>query len=80
MAIYTSSSRYTLSSSGQTAERKSRSATTYYQYLSREGDTFERLAARLFNDGSKYWEIADINPHVRFPGYIPAGTALRLPR
>lgn len=80
MAKYTSSSRYQLSATGQTATRKERQAVTYYQYLSRDGDTFERLAAQLFNDGTRFWEIADINPHVKFPGFIPTGTALRLPR
>lgn len=80
MATYTTSSRYSLSNGGQLATRRPLEQVTYYQYTAREGDTFERIAARLFNDGKRYWEIADINPQVQFPDTIPVGTVLRIPR
>lgn len=80
MATYTSSSRYELTNGGQLAAPKAQDSVNYYQYISREGDTFERIAARLFNNGTRYWEIAQLNPHVYFPGDIPVGTVLRIPR
>lgn len=80
MAIYTASSRYELTNNGQLAAPKTQDSTSYYQYISREGDSFERIAARLFNNGTRYWEIAQLNPHVYFPGDIPVGTVLRIPR
>lgn len=80
MATYTKTSRYNLSANGQLATRKTGAPITYYQYVSRQGDTFERLAAKLFNDGRRYWEIADINPQVQYPDNIPVGTILRIPQ
>lgn len=80
MASYTTSSRYTLINNGQLAVRRTSDAVSYYQYTARQGDTFERIAAKLFNDGKRYWEIADINPQVQFPDTIPVGTVLRIPR
>lgn len=80
MAVYTSTSRYELINNGAEADRKEVFATSYSQYVSKEGDTFERLSAKLFNDGTRYWEIADLNPQVEFPDVIPVGTVLRLPR
>lgn len=79
MASYRSSSRYRLSSGGMLAERVDEESTVYYQYISRQGDTFQVLAARLLNDGNRYWEIADINPQVQWPDAIPTGTVLRIP-
>jgi nucleoid-associated protein YgaU len=80
MAIYTSTSRYQLTDNGTTAERKESSETAYVQYITKEGDTFERIAAKLFNDGTRYWEIAEINPQIYFPDELPVGTLVRLPR
>lgn len=83
MALRTSS-RYTYKTGGTIelieAVRKSNVATTSYsKYVSREGDTFEILATRLYNDPTQYWRIADMNPQVKFPDVIPAGTTIRLP-
>lgn len=80
MAVYQVSSRYSLTNGGRTASRKALENTTYFQYVSKQGDTFEKIAARLFNDGKRYWEIADINPQVQWPDVIPEGTLLRIPR
>lgn len=80
MAIYTNTSRYKVTNSGTEAVRKEVSPTAYSQYVSKEGDTFEQLASKLFNDGTRYWELADLNPQVDFPDVIPVGTVLRLPR
>jgi nucleoid-associated protein YgaU len=79
MTTYPSTARYELSSGGRYAARKSKSIVTYSQYVTRDGDSFERIAAKLFNDGTRYWEIADINPQVAFPEAIPTGTVIRIP-
>lgn len=80
----TTSSRYTTTtetgSSVVIALRKSDPTLIQYtSYTSRDGDTFESLAIRLYKDPSQYWRIADANPQVKFPDRIPAGTYLRLP-
>lgn len=80
MATYPITSRYSLTNNGQLAARKAKESTGYSQYVARQGDTFESLAAKLYNDGTRYWEIADINPQVDFPEDISVGTVLRLPR
>jgi nucleoid-associated protein YgaU len=79
MAIYRTSSRYRLSNNARLADRVPYRATKYTQYVSKQGDTFSLIAARVFNDSSRYWEIADINPQVEWADVIPVGTTLRLP-
>ena len=79
MANYTVSNRYRLSNGGRIAERVANPGGSYYQYTSREGDTFSILAAKVLNDSSRYWEIADINPQIQWPDVIPTGTVLRIP-
>lgn len=80
MAVYTSSSRYQLTNNGRYAEPRLNDAVSYTQYVVKDGESFESLAARLYNDGKRYWEIASINPQVEFPDFIPVGTVIRLPR
>lgn len=79
MAVYKTSSRYRLVSGGILADRIKNNTVNYYQYISQDGDSFELLAAKLLGDGKRYWEIADINPQVKWPDAIPTGTVLRLP-
>lgn len=79
MAVYRNSSRYRLSSGGILADRVTLSKVNYYQYISKEGDSFESIASKILGDGKRYWEIADINPQVVWPDSIPVGTVLRLP-
>lgn len=79
MAIYQNSSRYRSSNGGILADRVPIEKTNYYQYISKDGDSFESLSSKLFGDGKRYWEIADINPQVKWPNEIPSGTVLRLP-
>jgi nucleoid-associated protein YgaU len=80
MAIYQNSSRYRLTSGASMASRVPEVPRTYYSHTARDGDTFQLLAAKLFNDSSRYWEIADINPQVQWPDVIPTGTVLRIPK
>jgi len=79
MATYTSSSRYKLTDGGRYATNRETDPVPYTQYVVQDGESFESLAARIFNDGKRYWEIAKINPQVEFPDYIPVGTVIRLP-
>ena len=79
MATYLSTDRYTLSSDRQFANRKEPEAVKYAVYTSREGDTFDLLAIKFMSDYSRYWEIADINPHIQWPDRIPVGSKIRIP-
>lgn len=79
MAAYRNSSRYRLTNGGILASRVPTEKVNYYQYISKDGDSFESIAAKTLGDGKRYWEIADINPQVVWPDAIPVGTVLRLP-
>jgi nucleoid-associated protein YgaU len=79
MAVYRSSSRYRLSSGGRLADRVDYKETAYFQYVTKQGDSFQSIASRILNDGARYWEIADINPQVEWPDQIPVGTVIRIP-
>lgn len=79
MRMYSASSRYRLSESRQTAERRPPLPTKFATYTVREGDTLESIAARQLGDPLRYWEIADINPQVKFPLDIAPGSVIRLP-
>lgn len=82
MAINTSS-RYTTSVDALTGDiiavRKKKTTYRYTTYVTKTGETFESLATRVFRDPTQYWRIADINPQVKYPDVIPAGTLIRLP-
>lgn len=49
-------------------------------YISREGDSFEKIANKYLGGPIFYWRIAELNPHVPFPDQIPLGTRIRIPR
>jgi nucleoid-associated protein YgaU len=82
MAISTSS-RYTTFQDPNSGEiiavRKTSLPYRTTVYLSKEGDTFELLATRVYRDPLQYWRIADLNPQVKYPDVIPVGTLIRLP-
>lgn len=48
--------------------------------LVREGLRLDTLADRLLGDAELWWQIADLNPEIRYPDDIPVGTLLRIPR
>lgn len=79
MAGYSSVSRYTLVDGNRFADRKPEQAVRYRVHTSRERDSFDKLAAMYLGDPSRYWEIADINPHIEWPDRIPVGTPIRIP-
>lgn len=82
MALSTSS-RYTTFKddvSGRVlAKRKKEVSVSYKTYTTRERETFEYIAAFEFGDPRQWWRIAELNPQVKFPDYIPTGTVIRVP-
>lgn len=79
MPLYSSSSRYSLDTTGQQATRGSLRANGYTLYTVREGDTLESISARVLGTTERFWEIADINPQVKFPLDLSAGDVIRIP-
>ena len=79
MATYNTSDRYTLDESKQSASRVPAETRQAVVYTCRATDKLETLAARQLGSESRYWEIADINPQIKFPLDIDLGTVLRLP-
>lgn len=81
MARYDALSRYSLDASGLTASRTVEPPLTrrYFTYTVKQGDTLENIAARHLGNSRRYWEIADINPQIKFPTDLSLGTIIRLP-
>lgn len=79
MALYSSDSRYSVSTAGTTAQRSTPASYSYRLYTVRQGDTLESIAARLLGSTSRYWELADLNPQVKFPLDLSAGDVIRIP-
>lgn len=78
--MYDALSRYTISEDGRHAvRRKVPQATGYTTYMCGAGDTIEGIATQLFGNPRRWWEIADINPQIKFPTDITVGTVLRIP-
>ena len=53
--------------------------TTFISYVTTDRESFESIASKVFGDPQRWWEIADINTHVKYPNYITPGTAIRVP-
>lgn len=79
MPAYSAVSRYKLDSSGQTATRSQNTSTSYTLYTVRDGDTLERISARLFGTTERFWEIADLNPQFKYPLGLSVGDVIRIP-
>jgi hypothetical protein len=79
-----SSSRYTTSVDERTgraiAVRKSEKNVSFDRYTSRQDDSFDVIAQKLFGNPQEYWRIADLNPQVKFPNVIDVGTVVRIPK
>jgi nucleoid-associated protein YgaU len=78
-AFYNAASRYTVDDTNQSATRTAPGPSSYTTYRVIDGDTLENIAARTLGDFTRWWEIADINPHIKFPTAIKPGDVLRLP-
>jgi len=79
MATYRNTSRYQKTIDGLLAFRKPKNIVSYNVYVAKEGDTLDLLAAQFLGDSTRYWEIADINPHIQWPDRVPVGTSVRIP-
>lgn len=80
MAYYAPTSRYKSDAVKITASRRpSTSGRQYTLYVVREGDTLERIARAHLGTSNRWWEIADMNPQVKYPLNLTVGTVLRLP-
>lgn len=79
MAFYDASSRYVIDRSNAYATRVPLKAGSYRLYTIKSGDTLENLALSIFGDTKRAWEIADINPQIKFPLDLRVGAGLRLP-
>lgn len=79
MTAYSAVSRYKLDATGQTATRSPSTTTSYTLYTVRDGDTVERISAKLFGTTERFWEIADLNPQFKFPLGLSAGDVIRIP-
>jgi nucleoid-associated protein YgaU len=54
---------------------------TYNVYIVREGDTMAMVANRFYGDTTKWWVIADANPHIFQPFIdLKPGAMLRVPQ
>ena len=79
-----SSSRYTTDVDARTgriiAVRKEQKKVSFDRYTSRQDDSFDTIAQRIFSNPQEYWRIADLNPQVKFPNTIEVGTVVRIPK
>lgn len=73
-------SRYKLDDSGQSASPKAKVTVVYGLHRVVDGDSITNIAARLLSDDRRWWEIADINPQVKYPEDLVVGSIIRIPR
>jgi nucleoid-associated protein YgaU len=77
---YDSTSRYKLDESGKIALRTVLPiGGQYVLYTVKQGDTLESIATKHLGNPKRYWEIADVNPQVKFPLDLVVGKTIRLP-
>ena len=80
MANYSIQSRYRLSKNGTEADRVEEVGARYLPYVVTQGDTLESIALRHFGDTKRFWEIADLNPQIKYPTDLSVGLTIRLPQ
>lgn len=51
----------------------------YTTHLVKEGESFESIASWSLGSPERWWEIADINTHVKYPNFLRPGTSIRIP-
>jgi len=61
------------------AERVDTSRSQYFVHVVGSLESFASLASRFLGDDSMYWVIADLNPQIYFPDFIPVGQQVRIP-
>ena len=79
ISSYPPGARYTIDESNQSASRVPLVKVNFRTYRVVAGDTMDRIAHRVFGDFNRWWEIADMNPHIKFPLALEEGQVLRIP-
>lgn len=79
MAFYDATSRYKIDESNKAAFRQPLESTAFITYTVREGDSLETISRRVLGTARRYWEIADLNPQIKFPLDLTAGAVIRIP-
>lgn len=79
MAFYDASSRYSVDDTGKVANPRTSRSSKYTLYTVKAGDTLERIALRSLGSTRRAWEIADLNPQVKFPIQLSVGDVIRVP-
>lgn len=79
MSLYSYDSRYILDEGNRTSSRVDLARSKYTVYTVKDGETLESISYRLLGSQRRYWEIADINPQIKFPLDIAVGTVIRIP-
>lgn len=80
MTGFAVTSRYQVDSNGISASPKDKQIVLYSQYRASQGDSMSNIAARLLGDDRRWWEIADINPQIKYPEDLAPGDIIRIPR
>lgn len=73
-------SRYQLDDDGIHASPKPQQLVLYTLHRVNNGDNLLNIAARLLGDDRRWWEIANINPQVKYPDDLVVGDVIRIPR
>lgn len=55
------------------------SSKNYISVITESTQSFESLADVYLGNTSLYWKIADLNPEIMFPDFIPQGTVIKVP-
>lgn len=76
---YTIGARYRVDDNNQTASRIRSTKNKYRTYRVKAGDRIDTIAHQAFGDANRWWEIADLNPQIKFPLAITPGDVLRIP-
>jgi len=79
MAFYDASSRYSVDATGKYAIPSTTRTTRYSLYVVKAGDTLERIALKSLGSTRRAWEIADLNPQIKFPLQLTVGDTIRVP-
>lgn len=79
MAFYDASSRYKVNESNQSAFRQPLEPSSFLMHTVREGDSLETISRRVLGTARRYWEIADLNPQIKFPLDLTPGAVIRIP-
>lgn len=79
MAFYDASSRYSIDETGKVANPRTSRISRYTLYTVKSGDTLERIAMKSLGDTRRSWELADLNPQIKFPLQLSVGEVVRVP-